>query len=272
MPVYIEKYGDLFGCHNSETTRKDRATQPMDHGRLRWAIPLKSLWKYSLFCYWWLPFQKKCSVIATDTQPSGLIFPLQVLVINSKRKVTKPPPLAITVFARQPNTGWRSKTSGGKDIFDKQCRDYPGKSTECIQEKTFDFDEIIKNAFLYYDGRENISLMEPRNKSWNTHFTSMMFGRGYTLHFDWNASAEYHHVYLYLNTSFKYTIFVHDPKYFLVTKNYLALPILFVTFDPKQSFSYFEQLVVTEHHLLDNCNPEPDYNFNKCIQEVKKLK
>ena len=91
-----------------------------------------------------------------------------------------------------------------------------------------------------------------------------------TLHFDWNASAEYHHVYLYLNTSFKYTIFVHDPKYFLVTQNNLALPILFVTFDPKQSFSHFEQLVVTEHHLLDNCNPEPGYNFNKCIEEVKK--
>ena len=34
MPVYIEKYGDLFGCHHSgtTTTRKDRATQPMDHG------------------------------------------------------------------------------------------------------------------------------------------------------------------------------------------------------------------------------------------------
>ena len=32
-----------WGCHNSgrdneQRTRKDRATQPMDHGRLRWAI------------------------------------------------------------------------------------------------------------------------------------------------------------------------------------------------------------------------------------------
>ena len=37
MPVYIEKYGDLVGCHHRRTTnkrqtRKDRATQPMDHG------------------------------------------------------------------------------------------------------------------------------------------------------------------------------------------------------------------------------------------------
>ena len=42
MPVYIEKSGDLVGCYHSGTneqpnnrTRKDRATQPMDHGRLR---------------------------------------------------------------------------------------------------------------------------------------------------------------------------------------------------------------------------------------------
>ena len=43
MPVNIEKNGDLVGCrHNGTTkkrrTRKDRATQPMDHGRLRCAI------------------------------------------------------------------------------------------------------------------------------------------------------------------------------------------------------------------------------------------
>ena len=39
MPVYIEQSGDLVGCHHSRTnnrTRKDRATQPLDHGRLRW--------------------------------------------------------------------------------------------------------------------------------------------------------------------------------------------------------------------------------------------
>ena len=44
MPVYIEKSGDLVRCYHTGTTtndkrkRKDRATQPMDHGRLRWAI------------------------------------------------------------------------------------------------------------------------------------------------------------------------------------------------------------------------------------------
>ena len=42
--------GDLVGCHHGGTTtnqtRKDRATQPMDYGRLRWAITLCT---YSFF-------------------------------------------------------------------------------------------------------------------------------------------------------------------------------------------------------------------------------
>ena len=41
MPVYNDKRGDYVGCYHSRTndnrTRKDRATQPLDHGRLRWA-------------------------------------------------------------------------------------------------------------------------------------------------------------------------------------------------------------------------------------------
>ena len=41
--LYILKKGDLVGCYHSGTTNKrrtrnDRATQLMDHGRLRWAI------------------------------------------------------------------------------------------------------------------------------------------------------------------------------------------------------------------------------------------
>ena len=41
MSVYIEKSGDLVGCHYSGTddrTKKDRATQQMDQGLLIWAI------------------------------------------------------------------------------------------------------------------------------------------------------------------------------------------------------------------------------------------
>ena len=148
-----------------------------------------------------------------------------MIVINSKRKVSSIPPLAITIFARKQKTGWRSQDPEQvttldilryhlgylqvttQDILGHHCKDFPGNQKKCIQENTFNFNEVIKDAFLWYDGNEVIPLMEP--KLWTTHFTSMKFGRGYTLRFQWNASAGYDQLYLHLSRSFKYNIFIH---------------------------------------------------------------
>ena len=98
--------------------------------------------------------------------------------------------------------------------------------------------------------------------------TSMKFGRGYTLRFQWNASAGYDQLYLHLSRSFKYNIFIHDHEYFLVSENPLTMPTRLVTFDPNQTFSHYERLLVTEHQLIDNCEPEPGYSFQTCVQKV----
>ena len=56
--------------------------------------------------------------------------------------------------------------------------------------------------------------------------------------------------------------------FFLVSRNPLALPTLYVTFNPNQSFSFYEHLLVTEHRLLENCEPGPGYSFQTCVQQV----
>ena len=52
MPVYIEESEDLVGCYHSGTTtkqtRKDRATQPMDHVRLDEQIANTD--EFTLYC------------------------------------------------------------------------------------------------------------------------------------------------------------------------------------------------------------------------------
>ena len=111
--------------------------------------------------------------------------------------------------------------------------------------------------------------MEP--KLWTTHFTSVSFGRGYTLRFGWNSSASYDQVYLHLNRSLDYTIFIHDHEYFWVSENYLAMTTLCVTIYPSQTVSHAEQLVVTEHQLLEHCEPDPGYSFQACVQQVKDI-
>ena len=111
--------------------------------------------------------------------------------------------------------------------------------------------------------------MDPR--FWTTHFTSMKFGRGYTLRFGWNSSADYDQVYLLLSHSMEYTIFIHDHEYFLVSENPLALSTLYVAFNPNQTFSHYERLLVTENQLLENCETEPGYSFQSCVHQVEVL-
>ena len=83
---------DLDGCHHSgTTTRKDRATQPMDHGRLRWAIVLwNSIFLHcTIYKYYWI---------------AKTYFALGVLAICCRDAGIKSPPLWIM---RKPNRSLR---------------------------------------------------------------------------------------------------------------------------------------------------------------------
>ena len=152
------------------------------------------------------------------------------------------------------------------DILRHHCENATGTLLKCVEENTFGLNETIHSAHLWHSKDKTTPLAG--SKVWKTHLTSMQFGRGYTMRFDWNSSADYDQVYLLLNQSLEYTIFIHDHNYFLVSRNPLAMPTLYVTFNPNQTFSHYERLLVTEHQLLENCEPDPGYSFQACVQQV----
>ena len=152
------------------------------------------------------------------------------------------------------------------DILRHHCENATGTLLKCVEENTFGLNETIHSAHLWHSKDKTTPLAG--SKVWKTHLTSMEFGRGYTMRFDWNSSADYDQVYLLLNQSLEYTIFIHDHNYFLVSRNPLAMPTLYVTFNPNQTFSHYERLLVTEHQLLENCEPDPGYSFQACVQQV----
>ena len=194
------------------------------------------------------------------------------MAIKSQRTVDHIPTPSITIFARHhQGAAWKNHRRDyfSQDILISECGNVTGALLEeCIQEKTFDLNDVVHDANLWYlGGNETIPLMEP--KLWTTHFTSVSFGRGYTLRFDWNSSASYDQVFLHLNRSLDYTIFIHDHEYFWASENYLAMTSLFVTIDPSQTTSHYDQMVVTEHQLLENCEPDSGYSFQACVQQVR---
>ena len=99
------------------------------------------------------------------------------------------------------------------DILRHHCENATDNLKDCVEHNTFDLGEAIRGAHLWFSKNETAPLTG--SKIWTTHFTSMEFGRGYTLRFDWNSGADYDQVYLSLSHSLEYTIFIHDHDYFL---------------------------------------------------------
>ena len=66
MPEYIEKVGiwsgvTIAGQRTNDRTRKDRATQPMDHGRLRWAKRI--IWHFYPWCIQYIEYKENCCLL-----------------------------------------------------------------------------------------------------------------------------------------------------------------------------------------------------------------
>ena len=62
-----------------------------------------------------------------------------------------------------------------------------------------------------------------------------------------------------------------NPKFFVFTDNPGALPLEFISFKTRTSFSHYYRLDLTEMNELnvpyDPCNPEPNYNFQMCLKK-----
>jgi hypothetical protein len=117
------------------------------------------------------------------------------------------------------------------------------------------------------------SLMTP--DLWIEDFTDPWYGRSYTLKYQESRGNNWRidNINLYVNNSDGLTrqIFFHDPDYFILNENPLALPITLQIITSSTSGRFFFSVSLTEHEELstpqDPCMEEPTYNFQGCIKE-----
>ena len=140
---------------------------------------------------------------------------------------------------------------------------------DCIVENTLKRSDILpRNAFLGYTLRQEIELTEELVRE---DFTSTWAGIYFTLRLPFKVGLDYHddQFFLPLSTNLTYTVFVHDPDYFLYNMNPIALPAQMVKFTTKKE-SWFYRMEVTEVNSLDlpskPCVQDPDYNFQSCLR------
>ena len=141
---------------------------------------------------------------------------------------------------------------------------------ECINNKTFNLEEIIKDVILGFSKKE--SLINQENL-WTVDFTETWNGRAYTFNFHGRIGPEFTMLQLFvmLNYQLHYRIFIHDPKYFAINLNPVSLPHMMVIVNPNSTPSHYYRLALTEVEELnlpeDPCNTDPGYNFQTCVKE-----
>ena len=143
---------------------------------------------------------------------------------------------------------------------------------DCIEENTLNRSDILKgNAILGFTRQKEINFTE---EFLTEDFTSTWAGRYYTLNLPRKIGPhDEDQLFLGLNTNLTYTIFVHDPKFFLFNENPIALPTIMRRFQTRRENpkSSVYRLTLTEVHKLNRlsspCNDDPDFNFESCLKQ-----
>ena len=146
-----------------------------------------------------------------------------------------------------------------------KCSDSNDSIETCIRENTYNRSQTVNDVLLGFTKRE--SLREVFNEDYAGATRYYTFNLNSTIGTDGSEDQ----IFLLLFPDFVYTIFIHDPDYFLYSHNPVALPTIMTQFDTRTTLSQYYRLDLTEVHELnlpeDPCHPDPGYNFYTCVQK-----
>ena len=135
-------------------------------------------------------------------------------------------------------------------------------------------DEVVPMARIgmnhYNMDQKDRSLLDP--KFWIKEFTWTRDGFCYTLNSSVRVGTGYEEdgiVFFSNATDMHQIIYIHDPDFFVVNDNPLALPKTRIKVMAK-SFQY-QRIILVEHRLINHakipCEPRRDYNFRECVRK-----
>ena len=136
----------------------------------------------------------------------------------------------------------------------------------CIRENTFNRSQTVNDVLLGFNKRESISGVRD---VFTEDFTGTTRHYTFQLNSTIGTDGNEDQLFLVLFPNFVYSIFIHDPDYFLYSTNPVALPTLMTQFDARTALSQYYRLDLTEVHELnhpeDPCDTDTKKGFNRCI-------
>ena len=162
-------------------------------------------------------------------------------------------------------------------IKNYSCFDKNASIENCLERVTLRRSQILKSVIMGWSQKKDVKLTQENSRE---DFTLVWAGRYYTLNLPIKIGLDdsMDQLFLGLNTNLTYTVFIHDPDYFLFNINPIALPATMRKFRSKKENpnSWFYSLKLKEVNRLNlpssPCNDDPSYNFLSCLRRSIALK
>ena len=146
-----------------------------------------------------------------------------------------------------------------------KCFDSNDSIEACIKENTYNRSMTLGDVLLGFIKRESFSGVKD-------FFTEDYVGASRLYSFRLNSTigtdGSNDQLFLLLYPNLVYTIYLHDPDYFLYSTNPVSLPTIMTQFDTRATLSQYYRLDLTEVHELDVPEDpcEPKTEFHTCIR------
>ena len=162
----------------------------------------------------------------------------------------------------QPAVQWKGK------LISHVCRGKEGDEiAKCIEEKAVNQTTLAK--FITQGFQPEKSL--PDSSLWQTEFSHGIYGFCSTIQipFPLGVDLAKEAIWVGLNNSYAFVVFIHDPNFFLINNN-PSVPMN--VFLQDTGMIIYKMYVVHRHNInvpgKKECNSDPTYNFRACIKEA----
>ena len=171
----------------------------------------------------------------------------EVMLVKTMResggKIAAP---SISINARNLKTkrGWKVDDETESEKYLKSCL-LSNQSETCIEDGTYNQGDVFNNVFLGLTRR--FSLLNSTNL-WRKDYIRTKDGSYFTFDFPFQVGPNLWNDRLIFELSYnlEYRIFIHDPKYFVITSNDAYFPVIKLSTNPNTTQSFFFNFDLTE--------------------------
>ena len=175
-----------------------------------------------------------------------------------------PPAITVVAWTTELMEGWKD---GPEDAL--QLKDFCNTSAsysdivQCVNHKTFNISDIVEMATFGIDG--NVT----NSKYWTEDLSRVISGKAFTLNNSYEVGSSFgRSLKIEFKKGLKYSIYIHDPQFYVMTINPQTMPHIFLSLEDQADHVVYLDTIY--HEMMEKspkrCELSDSYSFTACIK------